>query len=589
MESAQAVTQTDTQAITQATMLATTQRPRLLVVDDEEPLLLIFGEFFEGLDYDLTLARSAEEAIAKLGATTFDLVVTDLNLPGRDGLAVLRAAKETNVDTEVIVLTGNASTLTAIDAMRQGAYDYVLKPFDLYEMERTIHKALERRQLLEENRRFVDNLRVANEELKSNQLALARHQEELRRRVDEATRRIRSLYEVGKEITSSLHLDRTLRLILQHGVELTGGRRGIVFLLHEETGQLTAELSQGLDEGSEGWRNLVAQIVEPNEKSLTLREPVQAEFVGASTLASWVLVVPLLQEGEAIGTVAVLSDRPDRFSDDDQDLLVNFASQASIAIRNASVYGKIRDLDRMKSEFVAVVSHEVRTPLTAIKGTLEILGDEKYFPADPDQREMIHICQANVSRLELLINDILDFSKLESSKLSTNFEPAAMSSLVESVLLHIGNLAGPKRIRLESAVRRDLPMIEIDSLRIAQVLVNLVANAIKFSPEGSTVGIEAEPEGDGLTVRIRDRGIGITPEDLPKLFTKFHQLNASTTRSAGGTGLGLVICKGIVEEHGGKIWVESTPGAGSCFSVWLPRVHAGGTGEAHPPSLRSAA
>jgi len=560
-----------------------------LVVDDEEPLLLIFGEFFEGLDYDLTLARSAEEAIAKLGAATFDLVVTDLNLPGRDGLAVLRAAKENNVDTEVIVLTGNASTLTAIDAMRQGAYDYVLKPFDLYEMERTIHKALERRQLLEENRRFVDNLRVANEELKSNHLALARHQEELRRRVDEATRRIRSLYEVGKEITSSLHLDRTLRLILQHGVELTGGHRGIVFLLHEETGQLSAELSQGLDEGSEGWRNLVAQIVEPNEKSLALREPVQAEFVGDSALASWVLVVPLLQEGEAIGTVAVLSDRPDRFSDDDQDLLVNFASQASIAIRNASVYGKIRDLDRMKSEFVAVVSHEVRTPLTAIKATLEILGDEKYFPADAGQLEMIQICQANVSRLELLINDILDFSKLESSKLSTNFEPTAMSSLVERVLLDIGNLAGPKRIRLESSVRRDLPMIEIDSLRVAQVLVNLIANAIKFSPEGSTVDIAAEPEGEGLTVRIRDRGIGITPEDLPKLFTKFHQLNSSTTRSAGGTGLGLVICKGIVEEHGGKIWVESSPGAGSCFSVWLPRVHSGVGEDAQAPPLRSAA
>ncbi len=568
---------------------ATMQRPRLLVVDDEEPLLLIFGEFFEGLDYDLTLARSAEEAIAKLGAATFDLVVTDLNLPGRDGLAVLRAAKENNVDTEVIVLTGNASTLTAIDAMRQGAYDYVLKPFDLYEMERTIHKALERRQLLEENRRFVDNLRVANEELKSNHLALARHQEELRRRVDEATRRIRSLYEVGKEITSSLHLDRTLRLILQHGVELTGGHRGIVFLLHEETGQLSAELSQGLDEGSEGWRNLVAQIVEPNEKSLALREPVQAEFVGDSALASWVLVVPLLQEGEAIGTVAVLSDRPDRFSDDDQDLLVNFASQASIAIRNASVYGKIRDLDRMKSEFVAVVSHEVRTPLTAIKATLEILGDEKYFPADAGQLEMIQICQANVSRLELLINDILDFSKLESSKLSTNFEPTAMSSLVERVLLDIGNLAGPKRIRLESSVRRDLPMIEIDSLRVAQVLVNLIANAIKFSPEGSTVDIAAEPEGEGLTVRIRDRGIGITPEDLPKLFTKFHQLNSSTTRSAGGTGLGLVICKGIVEEHGGKIWVESSPGAGSCFSVWLPRVHSGVGEDAQAPPLRSAA
>ncbi len=564
--------------------------PSLLVVDDEEPLLQIFAEFFEGREFTLQIARSAEEAISFLEQRPYDLVVTDLNLPGQDGLAVLRAAKSVDADSEVIVLTGNASTLTAIDAMRQGAYDYVLKPFDLYEMERTIQKALERRRLLEENERYVSSMQKANEELLENQQALKRHRDELSRLVEEATRRVRTLYEVGKEITSSLHLDRTLSLILEKSVALTDAPQGMLFLLDEGTGQLAVRDCRGMHEGSDEHVQLTHALANLNSKALVLRTPVRERLTQGVDRPRNVLIVPLLQEGTANGTVVVLKDEMDAFSGDDGDLLVGLASFASIAIHNAKVFEKIRDLEKLKSEFVAVVSHEVRTPLTAIKGTLEILSDQKYFKFEPNQIELLQICSANVSRLEVLINDILDFSKLESSRLSTHFAPVAIESVIDNVVTHIGNLAAKRSIAIKQTIPAGLPLVEADELRLSQVLNNLLSNAIKFSPDGSSIRIRVQLEDGGVSVRVQDSGIGISPEDVPKLFTKFRQLDSSSTRKAGGTGLGLAISKGIIEEHRGRIWVDVGDGPGSCFAFWIPtRRAAEGENEPAAEERRTAA
>lgn len=542
------------------------ETPRLLVVDDEEPLLEIFVEFFEESEYDLTIAKTGEEAMELLGRQEFDLVVTDLNLPGADGLSVLSHAKRKDPEMEVIVLTGNASTLTAIDALRQGAYDYVLKPFDLYEMEQTVGKALERRRLLSENRRFVASLQ--------------RHRDELSRLVDEATWRMRTLYEVGKEITATLDLDRTLHLILEKSVELTRAGRGLLFLL-DENAVVHCRVLLGIENRTGVEETWTVALRATNERVVTDKRPVLAEVDAPEGGKSTAWVVPLLQEAEVVGTIAVLAVPGAAFTQDDRDLLIGLASQATISIHNARVYEKIQALDRMKSEFVAVVSHEVRTPLTAIKGTLEILGDDSYFEMPESQRELLEICFTNVERLETLINDILDFSKLESSRLSTHFTEVGVASLLESVVINLGKLAQQKSIAISSEVLGEVPTIEADELRISQVLTNLVGNAVKFSQEQGRIVVRATADGEGVRLDIEDSGIGIAPDDIPKLFTKFRQLDSSSTRTASGTGLGLAISKGIVDEHEGRIWVTSTPGKGSVFSVWLPlRQRVGRTVEA---------
>jgi signal transduction histidine kinase len=275
-------------------------------------------------------------------------------------------------------------------------------------------------------------------------------------------------------------------------------------------------------------------------------------------------------EDDAIGTIAVLSAPGGSMEEDAPDLLPQLAGMASIAIRNVRSYEKARELDRLKSEFVAVVSHEVRTPLTSIKGSLEILTDPAYFQLEDRQRELLEISQTNVDRLEQLINGILDFSKLESGRLSTRFEEIDAAKLLESAIAGIRDHASRSGIKVSLEAAAPLPLLWADELRLIQVINNLLSNAIKFTPAGGTVRVCAIPENGGVQFSVTDTGIGIAAEDIPKLFLKFQQLDSSNTRKAGGTGLGLVISKGIVEEHGGRIWVESEEGAGSTFAFWIP-------------------
>jgi len=283
--------------------------------------------------------------------------------------------------------------------------------------------------------------------------------------------------------------------------------------------------------------------------------------------------VPLLTNENVLGTITALRRNGRAFTPDDQELLTMFASQASIAVTNANLYERTKELDRMKSEFVAVVSHEVRTPLTSIKGSLELLGDERFHVLPPPQKELLSICQANTERLINLINDILDFSKLESSKLSLNFESVEVGRIVPEAVDHIKNLAGMKGITIDIHMEGTAGVIEADPMRVAQVITNLLGNAIKFSPENGKIEIWARGSEDEVSVAIKDYGKGISQRDLSRLFQRFAQLDSSTTRKAGGTGLGLVISKGIVEQHGGKIWVESVLGKGSTFSFSIPRTH----------------
>jgi signal transduction histidine kinase len=261
-----------------------------------------------------------------------------------------------------------------------------------------------------------------------------------------------------------------------------------------------------------------------------------------------------------------------------------------MALGNAELYETARELDRMKSEFVAVVSHEVRTPLTSIQGSLELVLDERYFEMVPKMRELLRICQTNVERLRLLINDILDFSKIEASRLSLNFAPMQMGELAAEVVASVEALAGQKGIVIRVDAAEDLPAVHADRIRVGQVLGNLLGNALKFTPEGGHVDVivDAAPEG-GVQCVVSDSGAGIAPEDLGKLFQKFQQIDSSLTRKQGGTGLGLVISKGLVEGHGGRIWVESEVGVGSRFCFSLPLVPPESATDGEPEESAQAA
>ncbi|HEY9855302.1 MAG TPA: HAMP domain-containing sensor histidine kinase, partial [Stenomitos sp.] len=230
---------------------------------------------------------------------------------------------------------------------------------------------------------------------------------------------------------------------------------------------------------------------------------------------------------------------------------------------------ELRQADKAKDEFLSVISHELRTPLNFIMGFTSILDDEVAGPMNAQQHEFLGKILGGVDRMLVLVNDLLDFAKIQAGKLTLAPDQTEIRPLVDDVLATMRPLADQKRITLSAQVAEPY-VAYVDGRRILQVLTNLVGNAIKFTPEGGKIHIEARREGDRLCTEVTDTGIGIAPEDVPKLFTRFRQLDMSNTREAGGTGLGLSISKGIVEAHGGEIGVRSRKGVGSTFWFTLP-------------------
>jgi len=309
------------------------------------------------------------------------------------------------------------------------------------------------------------------------------------------------------------------------------------------------------------------------QQTVRLAPPPDADAIAVPGLPGvrcrTLLALPLASEGQTIGVLAVC-DKGDDFSPEDESFLALFASQAAIAILNSQLFEHTKSLDRLKSEFVAVVSHEIRTPLTSVKGAVALLGDAAYFKNSEQQQKLLTIAHVNSDRLLVLINDILDFSKLESSSLPMNLERQRLEPVVEQAAHSMRTQLEDHGIQLSVELPAALPDLHIDAGRVTQVLTNLLSNAIKFSPRGGAIQIRAAVWEGAVRVSVRDHGEGIAPQNLPKLFRKFSQIDSSATRRAGGAGLGLVICKGIVEQHGGRIWVESAPGEGSIFHFTLP-------------------
>jgi signal transduction histidine kinase len=234
-----------------------------------------------------------------------------------------------------------------------------------------------------------------------------------------------------------------------------------------------------------------------------------------------------------------------------------------------------RELDRMKSEFVSQVSHELRTPLTAIKGFTEMLLDRDAGEINEEQEEFLKVITSNVDRLVLLINDLLDMSRIESGRLQLKLEAIDLEEIVQSVATTMRPLVNGKQQTLVVHIEPDLPRALGDHDRILQVVTNLVSNAHKYTPADGFISVAVGRVGEELGVAVQDTGIGIGPEDLARLFTRFFRVDSSLTREIGGTGLGLSITKSIVELHGGSISVASEPGKGSTFSFVLPIAPSG--------------
>jgi len=545
---------------------------RILVVDDEAAVADVFRDFLTLIGgHEVETRPSGQAAIEAFDAFRPDVVLTDLNLDAAmSGLDLMRGLKTLDPDLPVILVTGQVSIQSAIAALREGAYDYITKPCDLEELGQLLGRALASRRLTETNRNLMKELTVANE-------ILSRHESELRERIHVATWRMRTLFELSKEIAQDLGFEFRSRLVCEKARQLTGGAIAALFVRSEEEPAFRLRASVGIEgplpelsfgEG-DGLCGDVAVHQSPVRRSgkgyhAALRMP---QLTGGDP--EGVLVVPLVADHRVLG-VMVVAGKSGSFTQDDEDILALFASSAAVALSNSLLFEKTLELERLKSDFVAVVSHELRTPLAVVIGNLELLSDDRFWKLEPQQANFVSAASTNSHRLLHLINDILDFSKLENANLPMTRSPNELGEVIRQAAENLRRLFEEREINLRISIPDDLPLAEIDEQRIAQVLTNLISNAIKFSPAGAPVELSVTHDGETATVRVKDQGEGIRREDMAKLFRKFSQLDSKSTRKAGGTGLGLAISKGLVEAHGGSIWAESEPGQGSSFVFTLP-------------------
>ncbi|MBM3269739.1 MAG: hybrid sensor histidine kinase/response regulator [Candidatus Sericytochromatia bacterium] len=236
-------------------------------------------------------------------------------------------------------------------------------------------------------------------------------------------------------------------------------------------------------------------------------------------------------------------------------------------LRAANV--RLKAANRHKDEFIAVVSHELRTPLAAISGAAANLADGVAGHLKPLQRALLDLVVAGAERLGGMIEDLIEFAELRTGRASLEFNPTPFGSLVDEAVLHVGPRAEAAGVRLKGRVEVTDPVC-LDARRVFGVLCKLLDNAIRFTPRGGVVTVDARVEGDLVRCAVSDTGVGIAREELPGLFDVFRQLDMSTTREAGGLGLGLSLARAYVEGHGGTIEVASESGAGSTFTLTLP-------------------
>jgi len=295
------------------------------------------------------------------------------------------------------------------------------------------------------------------------------------------------------------------------------------------------------------------------------------------------LIIPITHKNKIYGAVIMLNHKRAAYNEISRNNAYFFVSQVAIAIENAMLFKKLKDIDSTKTDFLSTVSHELRTPLTSIIGFAEMvkrkfegsvvsnldLENEKDKNAITKIRRNINIILSEGERLSSLINDLLDLSRMESGKAQLNMIEFNMEEIITQVITLTNPIIRDKSLQVIQSIREPLPPIIADKDKLMQVVINLISNAIKFTQEGCIV-CTARVVEENIIVSISDTGIGIREEDKKNIFEKFSQVGDALTDKPRGTGLGLAICKYIIEEHGGKIWVESEIKKGTDISFSIP-------------------
>jgi signal transduction histidine kinase len=436
---------------------------------------------------------------------------------------------------------------------------------------------------------LFSKLKESKEKLEEYSRTLQQKVEVRTRELARSVEELEALGEVSQIVNSTLDLETVLTSIVRHAVQLSKADAGTIYEFDETEQVFIPRINYGVsDEFIQVMRDSKQRVGDKTVLGQSAEKRIPEQIPDIVNVPNYpilyvkqtdfraLLAVPLLRKDRHIGGLVIRRKVAGKFSEAVVDLLQTFAAQSVIAIHNARLFHEIEDkgreieiANRHKSEFLANMSHELRTPLNAILGYTELIVDNIYGDVPDKIQEVLERVEKNGRHLLNLINDVLDLSKIEAGRLTLSLNEYSMQDIIHTVFTSVEAMAAEKNLDLKVKIPGVLKIGKGDQQRIAQVILNLLGNAIKFTEEGKIV-VEATVSNESFLVSVSDTGPGLSETDQKKIFEEFRQADASNTRVKGGTGLGLSISKKIVEMHGGRIWVDSSLGKGSTFSFTLP-------------------
>lgn len=516
---------------------------RLLVVDDDPAILQLCQRILEADGYNVVEAKRGDEALARLEAEPFDLLLTDIRLPGLNGLEVTERLRERGLELTVVTMTGYSNMEMAIQALSLGVDEFLIKPFTLEGLRVTIARALEKSRL----RREVTRLRTLEPLLQTARTLVSAHTPV-------------QVYEYVFQAVSNLFQTDEIAWVELNTAEprlhVAAAQGARYYYLQDEAAY------------EHGWRDeallLGGEMQVWNERALR-RLPVSAEPV------EWAVSVPLKTREQPFALVlAGVTTKP---TQSDLEALNLIAAQAAATFENVNLLGEIsrayvnaRELDRLKGEFINIAGHELRTPLAVLNGYARILQER----LDGELKGFAKQIVGQAERLERIANDMLELNFLEEGHAELRLERCEVDRVVDEVVSAYRPLAQERGQSLEAEVEEP-GAVTADRAMLDVMLGSLISNAIKFSPRASHVRVSAHGDREQVTFQVQDEGKGLSLEEAAQVFDAFYQAESSLTREQGGLGLGLTLTRKMVRAHGGKIWVESERNGGSSFYISLPR------------------
>ncbi len=487
----------------------------ILVIDDEQIMRDGCSRILSRDGCSVICAENGNQGLEEIKGhpENIDVILLDLMMPGMSGMEALDHIRAIDPNLLVIVITGYATVESAVEAMKKGAYDFIPKPFTPDQLRIVVKRALERRTLQKEAE------------------FLRREREKSLRDIATEKSKIKTIINcMGDGV---LVCDRDSCIVLSNPAASRMLKVSESSLIGNFLPQcnLHSELSKMIQESLATTDKSYSSV----SQELSLGESGEI-FLRAHT-------APVRNDlGETLGSVTVLQD-----------------------------ISHLKELDKMKSEFIAMVAHELRAPLAAVEQQLTVILNKMAGEVTEKQEQLLSRAKERTKGLLTLIKDLLDLSKIEAGMMVQYKEPLHLHEVVQKVVDLMRAEAEVKKLDLQFTAPPELSLISADRNSMEGIFTNLISNAIKYTPEGGKVWVHLGEEGEFVKVTVSDTGIGIKKEDLSRIFDKFYRVKTVETRQIVGTGLGLSIVKSVVDAHLGSISVESEEGGGTTFTVLLPK------------------